>query len=116
MVMMMTIATAGTGAENKAASPETATFAGGCFWCMEPPFEKLAGVLSVVSGYTGGHVPDPTYEEVSSGKSGHVEAIQITFNPNMISYDELLRVFWRQINPTDAGTPSTIHHKKSYSG
>ncbi len=82
---------------------EKATFAGGCFWCMEHPFEKLEGVLGVVSGYTGGHGKDPTYEEVSSGKTGHVEAVQITFDPSKITYSKLLEVFWRQIDPTDPG-------------
>jgi len=80
---------------------EKATFAGGCFWCMESPFEKLDGVVEVVAGYTGGHKEDPTYEEVSTGKTGHLEAVQITFDPEVISYTELLDVFWRQINPTD---------------
>ncbi len=82
---------------------ELATFAGGCFWCMEPPFEALAGVSQVTSGYTGGTKVDPTYREVESGKTGHVEAIQVTFDPDIISYRDLLDVFWRQINPTDAG-------------
>ena len=78
-----------------------ATFAGGCFWCMEPPFEKLEGVVDVTSGYTGGHTANPTYEEVSTGGTGHVEANQILYNPSRISYAELLEVFWRNIDPTD---------------
>ena len=82
---------------------ETATFAGGCFWCMEPPYEYLDGVVSVVPGYTGGHTKNPTYHEVSTGKTGHLEAVQIKFDPSKISYAELLDVFWHQINPTDAG-------------
>jgi peptide methionine sulfoxide reductase msrA/msrB len=82
---------------------EIATFAGGCFWCMEPPYEKLDGVVKVTVGYTGGHTKNPTYEEVSSGKTGHLEAVQIVFDPTKISYAELLDVFWEQINPTDAG-------------
>ena len=82
---------------------DTATFAGGCFWCMEHPFEKLDGVTQVVSGYTGGDKENPTYSEVSSGLTGHVEAVQITFDPNKTSYSELLDVYWRQIDPTDAG-------------
>ena len=86
-----------------AANLDKATFAGGCFWCMVPPFEKLEGVKEVVSGYTGGHKDNPTYEEVSSGKTGHVEAIQVTFDPSKISYEKLLNVFWRQIDPTDPG-------------
>jgi peptide methionine sulfoxide reductase msrA/msrB len=80
---------------------EKVTFAGGCFWCTEPPFEKLDGVIDVISGYTGGHKENPTYEEVSSGTTGHVEAIQITYDPSKISYKEILDVFWRQIDPTD---------------
>lgn len=80
---------------------ETATLAGGCFWCMEPPFEKLKGVHSVVSGYTGGDVENPTYEEVSSGGTGHIESVQVYFDPEVISYEQILDVFWKQINPTD---------------
>ncbi len=80
-----------------------ATFAGGCFWCMEHPFEKMDGVKEVISGYTGGTIKNPTYEEVSAGRSGHLEAVQITFDPEKISYKKLLEVFWKQINPTDAG-------------
>ncbi len=82
---------------------ETATFAGGCFWCMEAAFEQMDGVISVISGYTGGTVKNPTYEEVSSGTTGHVESIQITFDPEKVSYEELLNFFWRQIDPTDDG-------------
>ncbi|WP_064092940.1 peptide-methionine (R)-S-oxide reductase MsrB [Rossellomorea aquimaris] len=80
-----------------------ATFAGGCFWCMEPPFEKLDGVYSVISGYTGGEEKNPTYDEVSSKQTGHVEAVQIQYDPDVITYEQLLKVFWRQIDPTDAG-------------
>lgn len=80
-----------------------AMFAGGCFWCMESPFEKLNGVLDVVSGYTGGNKANPTYDDVCSGASGHVEAVQIIYNPKKISYKQLLDVFWRQIDPTDDG-------------
>lgn len=79
-----------------------ATFAGGCFWCMEPPFEQLEGVSKVVSGYTGGHKENPTYEEVTTGKTGHYEAVQIVYNPVKISYEELLEVFWRNIDPADS--------------
>lgn len=81
---------------------EKATFAGGCFWCMVPPFEKLDGVSEVISGYTGGHKVNPTYEEVSSGTTGHMEAVEVTYDPTRVSYEKLLNVFWRQINPTDA--------------
>ncbi len=80
---------------------EKATFAGGCFWCMEPPFEQLNGVKEVISGYTGGFKKNPTYEEVSYGKTGHMEAIQVTYDPSIITYEKLLDVFWMQIDPTD---------------
>ena len=94
--------------KNKGSLPHTeklekTTFAGGCFWCMEPSFKKLDGVQDVISGYTGGHKENPSYEEVSSGKTGHVEAIQIIYDPTKITYEELLNVFWRQIDPTDPG-------------
>jgi peptide methionine sulfoxide reductase msrA/msrB len=82
---------------------EKAIFAGGCFWCMVPPFEKLDGVSEVISGYTGGHKVNPTYEEVSSGATGHMEAVEVTYDPTRVTYEKLLDVFWRQINPTDAG-------------
>lgn len=81
----------------------TATFAGGCFWCMEPPFEKLAGVREVISGYTGGSKVNPTYEEVSSGATGHLESVEVIYDPSVISYDRLLDVFWKNIDPTDSG-------------
>ncbi len=90
--------------ETNTVNPEKlakATFAGGCFWCMEPPFEKLEGVVEVISGYSGGHKSDPTYEEVSAGGTGHLEVVQILFDPEKIGYDELLEVFWRNIDPTD---------------
>lgn len=77
-------------------------FSGGCFWCMEPPFKKLDGVLKVVVGYTGGTKKNPTYEEVSAGGTGHMESIQVTFNPQRISYLKLLDVYWKNIDPTDA--------------
>lgn len=91
----------GTGKESQKQNIQKATFAGGCFWCMEPPFEKLEGVIEVTSGYAGGSVENPTYEAVSSGKTGHVEAIQILFDVSKISFEELLDVFWRNIDPTD---------------
>ena len=80
---------------------EKATFAGGCFWCMEAPFEKLEGVADVTSGYTGGKGAHPTYQDY--GQKGHLEAVQITYDPAVISYAELVDIFWKQINPTDSG-------------
>ena len=82
---------------------KTATFAGGCFWCMESDFEKVSGVVEAVSGYTGGQKQNPTYEEVSAGGTGHAEAVQVTYDPAKITYKELLDVFWRHVDPTDAG-------------
>jgi len=78
-----------------------ATFAGGCFWCMEPEFANLPGVSKVVSGYTGGTVPNPTYEQVSSGATGHVEAIEVTYDSAKVSFGELLNIFWENVDPLD---------------
>ena len=78
-----------------------AMFAGGCFWCMEKPFEELDGVLTVTSGYTGGSTENPTYDDYASG--GHLEAVEVVYDPSKITYNQLLDVFWRQINPTDPG-------------
>lgn len=82
---------------------ELATFAGGCFWCMVQPFDELPGIISVISGYTGGELENPTYEEVCSNTTGHVEAVQITFQPEIFPYEKLLELFWQQIDPTDEG-------------
>jgi peptide methionine sulfoxide reductase msrA/msrB len=90
------------GKANEEANLKKATFAGGCFWCVEADFEKFSGVVKVVSGYTGGKKENPSYEEVSSGSTGHVEAIQVYFDPTKITYEELLNAFWRHIDPTDA--------------
>ena len=79
-----------------------AIFAGGCFWCMEPPFDKLDGVLATTSGYIGGTKADPTYEQVTSGRTGHYEALQVEYDPARVSYQQLLDVFWRNIDPLDA--------------
>ncbi|MSN26687.1 MAG: peptide-methionine (S)-S-oxide reductase MsrA [Geobacter sp.] len=83
-----------------AQTTEKATFAGGCFWCMEAPFDKLDGVISVTSGYTGGNVKNPSYEQVSAGGTGHAEAVQVVFNPAKVAYSRLLDVFWHNIDPT----------------
>jgi peptide-methionine (S)-S-oxide reductase len=79
---------------------EKATFAGGCFWCMEPPFDELPGVISTTSGYTGGQKKNPTYEEVSAGGTGHAEAVEVVFDPAKVTYQQLLDVFWKNIDPT----------------
>jgi peptide-methionine (S)-S-oxide reductase len=77
-----------------------ATFAGGCFWCMEPPFDKLDGVDATISGYTGGRVANPSYEQVSSGTTGHAEAVQVVYDPKKVSYEKLLEVYWVNVDPT----------------
>lgn len=79
-----------------------ATFAGGCFWCMEPPFDVVDGVISTTSGYTGGHVDNPTYHQVSSGSTGHAEAVRIIYDPEQVNYEDLLEIYWRNIDPTTA--------------
>src|SRR5687767_2829701 len=104
-VLFLGLATAGLAADKAPApapAPATAraTFAGGCFWCMEPPYEKLDGVVSVTSGYIGGKVAKPTYEQVSSGGTGHAEAVEVVFDPAKVSYEKLLDVFWHNVDPT----------------
>jgi len=93
-----------SGEINQTTTQQTAvaTFAGGCFWCMEPPFDKIDGVISTTSGYTGGQKLNPTYEEVSSGGTGHAEAVQIIYDPNKVSYQQLLKIFWRNVDPITA--------------
>jgi peptide-methionine (S)-S-oxide reductase len=87
---------------SEGAKTATAIFAGGCFWCMEPPFDKIEGVVSTTSGYTGGSKPDPTYQEVSAGKTGHTEALKVVYDPAKVSYERLLEVFWRNHDPLSA--------------
>ncbi|EHO51115.1 peptide-methionine (S)-S-oxide reductase MsrA [Lentilactobacillus kisonensis] len=81
---------------------DTAIFAGGCFWCMVKPFDTIPGIKKVISGYTGGHVPNPTYEQVASHTTGHTEAVKIIFDPKVISYQQLVEIYWHQTDPTDA--------------
>jgi peptide-methionine (S)-S-oxide reductase len=100
-------AAAASDGDRAAKAPETALasaiFAGGCFWCMEPPFDKLEGVVSTTAGYTGGRVPAPTYAQVTAGGTGHFEAIRVVYDPKRIDYGALLNVFWRNVDPLDAG-------------
>jgi len=86
-----------------------AIFAGGCFWCMEHPFDEIDGVISVTSGYTGGTKPKPTYEEVSSGSTGHAEAVQVVYEPNRVNYQKLVDVFWRNVDPLTANAQFCDH-------
>jgi peptide-methionine (S)-S-oxide reductase len=99
----LSAAAGGAGAERGDRPLEEAIFAGGCFWCMEPPFDEVDGVVSTTSGYTGGHKENPTYEEVSSGRTGHAEAIRIVYDPSKVDYRKLLEIFWRNVDPADAG-------------
>ncbi|AGA33012.1 Peptide methionine sulfoxide reductase MsrA [Thioalkalivibrio nitratireducens DSM 14787] len=95
-----------TGFSADAAAPDgvgVATFAGGCFWCMEPPFDALEGVISTASGYTGGHLEDPSCEQVVTGRTGHYEVVQVVYDPAVVSYERLLHVYWRNIDLLDAG-------------
>jgi len=91
------------GATEASSGTQTAIFAGGCFWCMEHPFDQLDGVLKVTVGYTGGHTKNPTYEEVSSGDTGHAEAVEVVYDPSRISYQKLLDVFWHNVDPVAKG-------------
>ena len=91
------------GMEDMNSTYRTATFAGGCFWCTEADFEKVGGVVEVISGYTGGHKENPTYEEVSAGGTGHVEAVQVIYDPEKVTYKDLLAYFWHHVDPTDPG-------------
>lgn len=102
------------------AAEETATFAGGCFWCMEPPFDKLEGVISTTSGFMGGSLENPTYKQVSRGGTGHAEVVQVLYDPDMVGYDSLLRTYWRNVDPYDGSgqfcdrgpeyRPAIFHH------
>jgi peptide-methionine (S)-S-oxide reductase len=103
-VMLAFVAKAQAGGETR-----TATFAGGCFWCMEPPFDKLPGVTGVTVGYTGGAKQNPTYYEVSSGTTGHAEAVEITYDPAKIGYERLLDVFWHNVDPVTANAQFCDH-------
>ncbi len=97
-------------------STEIATFAGGCFWCMEPPFDKVEGVISTTSGYTGGNKVNPTYKQVSAGSTGHAEAIRIEYDPAKVSYEDLLAVFWKNIDPTTPNRQFCDHGSQYRSG
>lgn len=102
-VLIGTTGSAQSNAQSDDENQAIATFAGGCFWCMEPPFDELDGVSSTISGYTGGHVENLSYEQVSAGGTGHTEAMQVTYNPDVVSYETLLNVYWHNIDPLDAG-------------
>lgn len=102
-LILMVSLLAGSYSVSFAADTETAIFAGGCFWCVESDFDKVDGVISTVSGYTGGHTKDATYREVTAGGTGHREAVEIEYDPSIVEYGQLLDIFWRSVNPTDNG-------------
>ena len=93
---------AAPGGQREGKGAATAIFAGGCFWCMQPPFDRLEGVISTTAGYTGGHTKNPTYEEVSAGGTGHAESVRVVYDPARVSYAQLLEVFWHNIDPLTA--------------
>jgi peptide-methionine (S)-S-oxide reductase len=93
-----------------------ATFAGGCFWCMEPPYDKLPGVISTTSGYMGGHLKNPTYEQISTGRTGHTEVVQVEYDPSKVTYEKLLEVFWVNIDPTVKNAQFCDHGSQYRSG
>jgi len=100
LLLFVSIVFFGVSIPSVAQTTETAIFAGGCFWCVESDFDKVPGVVSTTSGYIGGHVENPTYQQVSAGGTGHAEAVKIVFDPERVSYEELLEIFWRSIDPT----------------
>jgi peptide-methionine (S)-S-oxide reductase len=99
VIVLLAAAPTYAASQTSGAATAKATFAGGCFWCMEPPYDKLDGVISTISGYAGGKTKNPTYEEVSRGTTGHTEVVQVTYDPKKITYEKLLEVFWRNIDP-----------------
>ncbi|AWF83526.1 peptide-methionine (S)-S-oxide reductase [Microbulbifer sp. A4B17] len=103
IIALLFLSLAGIALAQDSSNIRTAIFAGGCFWCMEPPFDKVDGVLETTSGYSGGHVKNPTYEQVSSGGTGHAEVVQVKYDANKVSYSDLLNIFWHNIDPFDAG-------------
>jgi peptide-methionine (S)-S-oxide reductase len=100
LLLAALLASVSAGADDPPARTATALFAGGCFWCMERPFDEVPGVVSTTSGYTGGRVDSPTYEQVSSGGTGHAEAVRVVYDPSRVTYETLLDVFWHNIDPT----------------
>ena len=105
-----------TFAQAPAVKTAKATFAGGCFWCMEPPYDKLPGVIATISGYMGGHLKNPTYEQISTGRTGHTEVVQVEYDPSKVSYEKLLQVFWINIDPTVKNAQFCDHGSQYRSG
>lgn len=101
-MLATSLTTSATAAEN-AEGLERATFAGGCFWCMEPPYDKIDGVVETISGFSGGHVANPSYEQVTRGGTGHLEVVEVVYDPEKVGYDKLLDIYWRNVDPFDGG-------------
>jgi len=115
-LLALTLPAAGHAQQKLASGLATGTFAGGCFWCMEPPYDELPGVVSTTSGYIGGHKKNPTYDEVSKGSTGHTEAVQVVYDPTKVTYERLLAVFWRNIDPTTPNAQFCDHGSQYRSG
>ena len=116
LFLLSGFASAQTEGSAKKPARAVATFAGGCFWCMEPPYDKLPGVISTTSGYMGGKTKNPTYESISSGTTGHAEVVQVEYDPSKVSYATLLEVFWRNIDPTQRDAQFCDHGTQYRSG
>ena len=116
MAQVAVAQTAPTTPATKPAVTAKATFAGGCFWCMEPPYDKLDGVVATISGYIGGQKPNPTYQEVTTGRTGHTEAVEVEYDPKKVSYEKLLEVFWKNIDPTQKDGQFCDHGSQYRSG
>ena len=116
MAQVAVAQTAPTTPAPKPAVTAKATFAGGCFWCMEPPYDKLDGVVATISGYIGGQKPNPTYQEVTTGRTGHTEAVEVEYDPKKVSYEKLLEVFWKNIDPTQKDGQFCDHGSQYRSG
>ncbi len=116
LIAAMLLSPALSFAQAPAVKTAKATFAGGCFWCMEPPYDKLPGVISTISGYMGGHLKNPTYEQISSGRTGHTEVVQVEYDPSKVSYEKLLQVFWVNIDPTVKNAQFCDHGSQYRSG
>ena len=115
--ILLILASAAQAAQSSGGGPTAkATFAGGCFWCMEPPYDELDGVISTISGYIGGTKKNPSYEEVVTGTTGHTEAVQVTYDPAKITYEKLLEIFWRNIDPLTANAQFCDHGSQYRSG
>ena len=115
--ILLILASAAQAAQSSGGGPTAkATLAGGCFWCMEPPYDELDGVISTISGYIGGTKKNPSYEEVVTGTTGHAEAVQVTYDPAKITYEKLLEIFWRNIDPLTANAQFCDHGSQYRSG